>query len=228
MKKLRFTESSGLTPDWVVTLTVYETLLRLLHPFMPFVTEELWQRFVRAINATGQPVSISLASFPTPAGAADSDAEPFVLLQRLVTAARELRADNKLDPKSAFDADLYMHAAEVPADTVGLLESLTKLRVTAHAAGKPASGGLVRANADFDLRIDAQPSSGQNGASSLDARNRATKDIAALEKVIDSSKRQLADEVFLSKAPAKVVETIRAKLSGYEAQLEKLKDQLEG
>jgi valyl-tRNA synthetase len=228
VKKLRFTERSGLTPDWVVTLTVYETLLRLLHPFMPFVTEELWQRFVRAINATDQPVSISLAAFPTPSGAAACDTEPFVLLQRLVTAARELRADNKLDPKSAFDADLYMHATEVPADTAGLLESLTKLRVRAHVAGKPAPGGLVRANADFDLRIDAQPSSGQNGARSLDARNRATKDIAALEKVIDSSKRQLADEVFLSKAPAKVVETLRAKLSGYEAQLEKLKDQLEG
>jgi valyl-tRNA synthetase len=228
VKKLRFTERSGLTADWIATLTVYETLLRLLHPFMPFVTEELWQRFVRAINAAGQPVSISLAPFPTAAGGADHDTEPFVLLQRLVTAARELRADNKLDPKSAFDADLYMHAAEVPADTAGLLESLTKLRVTAHAAGKPSPGGVVRANADFDLRIDAQPSSAQNGASSLDARNRATKDIAALEKVIDSSKRQLADEVFLSKAPAKVVETIRAKLSGYEAQLEKLKDQLEG
>jgi valyl-tRNA synthetase len=228
VKKLRFAEKSGLTADWVVALTVYETLLRLLHPFMPFVTEELWQRFVRAIRVTGQPASISIAAFPVPTGAAAFDTEPFVLLQRLVTATRELRADNKLDPKSAFDADLYTHGAEVPADTAALLESLTRLRVRTHVAGKPAPGGLVSANTDFDLQIDAQPSSGQNGAGSADARNRATKDIAALEKVIDSSKRQLADEVFLSRAPAKVVETLRAKLLSYETQLGKLKDGLEG
>jgi valyl-tRNA synthetase len=228
IKKLRFTAQSGLTTDWVVTLTVYETLLRLLHPFMPFVTEELWQRFVSAIKATGQPVSISLAAFPLPSGAAACDTAPFVLLQRLVTAARELRADNKLDPKSAFDADLYMHGVELPADTTALLESLTKLRVRAHVAGSPAPGGLVRANAAFDLRIDALPPSGQNGAGSAGTRTRILKDIAALEKVIDSSRRQLSDEVFMRKAPAKVIETLRAKLSAYETQLGKLKDQLEG
>jgi valyl-tRNA synthetase len=228
VKKLRFTAQSGITADWAVTLTVYETLLRLLHPFMPFVTEELWQRFVRAVKATGQPASISIAPFPLPAGVASHDTEPFVLVQRLVTAARELRADNKLDPKSVFEADLYVHGVEIPADTIALLESLTKLRVRAHTAAKPAPGGLVRANADFDLRIDAQPPSPQNGSGSADSRNRAAKDIAALEKVINSSRRQLADEVFLSKAPAKVVETLRAKLASYETQLGKLKDQLEG
>jgi valyl-tRNA synthetase len=228
VKKLRFTEKSGLTADWLVTLTVYETLLRLLHPFMPFVTEELWQRFVRAVNATDQPASISLAAFPTALGAAASGTQEFALLQRLVTAARELRADHKLDPKSAFDADLYTHGEEVPADTVAVVESLTRLRLRAHSAGKPASGGLLRSNADFDLRIDAQPPSAQNGAGSADSQNRVLNDIAALEKVIDSSKRQLADDVFLSKAPPKVIETLRAKLAGYETQLGKLKDQLEG
>jgi valyl-tRNA synthetase len=228
VKKLRFTEKSGITADWAVTLTVYETLLRLLHPFMPFVTEELWQRFVREIKAADQPASISLAAFPVPSGALAGDTEPFVLLQRLVTAARELRADNKLDPKSVFDADLYTHGGGIPADTIVLLESLTKLRVRLRVAGKSPSGGLIRANAYFDLRIDAQPPSAQNGAGSANASSRAAKDIAALEKVIDGSKRQLADEVFLSKAPAKVIETLRAKLITYETQLGKLKDQLEG
>ncbi|HEY1212457.1 MAG TPA: class I tRNA ligase family protein, partial [Bryobacteraceae bacterium] len=62
VKKLRFQENSGLDEHWVAALTVYETMLRLLHPFMPFITEELWQRLMTM--AENKPVSISLAAFP--------------------------------------------------------------------------------------------------------------------------------------------------------------------
>ena len=57
---------------------------------------------------------------------------------------------------------------------------------------------------------------------------RIEKEITNLEKVIESSNRQLSDDTFLGKAPAKVVETVRAKLSDYQAQLAKNKKLLEG
>src|SRR5205807_10192733 len=62
LKKLRFQENSGLTAGWRNTLAAFESALRLLHPAMPFLTEELWQRL--AGQTSGLPVSIALAPYP--------------------------------------------------------------------------------------------------------------------------------------------------------------------
>ncbi len=64
MKKLRFAENSGLDADWRNLLTVFETALRLLHPVMPFLTEELWQRLAEGCD--DRPSSIALAAYPQP------------------------------------------------------------------------------------------------------------------------------------------------------------------
>jgi valyl-tRNA synthetase len=81
--------------------------------------------------------------------------------------------------------------------------------------------GVKRGFPEFDLII--QVSVGQAEAQ----RNRIQKEIEQLEKVIASSERQLADEKFLSRAPARVVESIREKLAGYKAQLQKLRESLQ-
>ncbi len=99
IKKLRFQENSGLDSHWRSTLAAYEATIRLLHPIMPFVTEELWQRLIHGFRANAeQPKSISLAPYPT-----ISSVEPpeqkisqFTILQDIVKGARDTRADNKL------------------------------------------------------------------------------------------------------------------------------------
>jgi valyl-tRNA synthetase len=82
--------------------------------------------------------------------------------------------------------------------------------------------GAVRSTADFDLVIDVPH--GQLEAQ----RRRLEKERDQLTKNITNSRRQLSDEVFLSKAPAKVVESIRTKLGEYEAQLAKIEASLNG
>src|SRR5436305_1896615 len=62
LKKLRFRENSGLTAGWRNTLAAFETALRLLHPAIPFLTEELWQRL--ATDRSKRPVSIAVALYP--------------------------------------------------------------------------------------------------------------------------------------------------------------------
>ena len=233
VKKLRFRENSGLDAHWQATLTVYEAALRLLHPLMPFVTEELWQRLIHggAANA-GQAKSISLAQYPTATWAAGNEASirAFGLLQQVVTAARELRADNKLDPKATIDATLYLHAGQFAETDLAGIGSLAKLKLEQRVGKLTEHKGLIRSTAEFDLQLQAAaPVAGtQNGAGSGEARARIVKEIESLERLIENSNRQLSDETFLSKAPEKVVATLRAKLADYQEQLAKNRKLLQG
>ncbi len=237
VKKLRFTENSGGTTDWRAVLIIYEHSLRLLHPFMPFLTEELWQRLVHMTpdgaqpgSTPGLPVSVSLASFPRAHSQTANEAalRSFSLLQQVITAARELRADHKLDTKASFPADLYLHEGGFSDDELSIVATISRLELKQHVGVKPAAGGLVRSAPDFDLRVDARASELANGAGTSNSCVRIEKEIASIEKVIGNSQRQLTDETFLSKAPAKVVDTLKSKLADYELQLKKLRDQWEG
>jgi valyl-tRNA synthetase len=225
VKKLRFLENSGLDAHWRATLTVYETTLRLLHPLMPFLTEELWQRLIHGMEVNaGQPKSISLAAYPpaTHAAGGGERVRAFELLQNVVTAARELRADNKLDPKATFEATLHLHAAQFAEVDLAALGTLAKLKLDQRAGKLAAHKGLIRSTPEFDLQLHTvPPPAAQNGTAGGEARARILKEIESFERLIENSNRQLSDETFLSKAPEKVVASLRAKLADYQQQLAK-------
>ncbi|MFL6448971.1 MAG: valine--tRNA ligase [Bryobacteraceae bacterium] len=227
-KKLRFREKSGIDEHWEAVLTIYEATLRLLHPFMPFLTEELWQRLIHTHTAgDGQPKSISLACYPGPVERLEANrtgAKDFAMLQQVVTAARELRADHKLDPKSVPPASVRFRAFAFHQDDLSVIAALAKIAIDQNEGANPANG-LARSTADFDLRIYAT-SPLQNGTTSAEGRARVLKEAAKLESLIENSRRQLGDDTFVSRAPAKVVEGLRAKLADYETQLKKYRDQL--
>ncbi len=208
VKKLRFDSHA---------LSVYERMLRLLHPFMPFVTEELWQRLMN-VSSTAHPKSISLASYPKPSGSSSGNnkVEEFRMIQRIVTRAREMRADQKTDPKLELESTLQLRDSLLPDTDVTVIENLAKLKITqtmmGHGTDTPPPFTLAMA-------LEAQT----NGAS----RARLEKDNARLEKAIESQSRQLNDETFVRKAPAHVIEGMRAKLAEYQAQLRKNRDLLD-
>jgi valyl-tRNA synthetase len=222
VKKLRFREGSGLDAHWRAALTAYESMLRLLHPFMPFVTEELWQRLVHGSSVrSGQPVSISLASFPVAVGgpAQDERVRLFGLLQQIVTAARELRADHKLEPKTIVDSTVYLRDALFDQADLAAAGALAKIRIEQRSGTISDHAGLIRSTPDFDLQLHSSGAATQNGAASAESRARILREIAALEKAIGNSERQLGDTTFLSKAPERIVGNMRAKLAEYQEQL---------
>ena len=232
LKKLRFRENSGVDAHWQTTLTVYESMLRLLHPLMPFITEELWQRLIHGTIANAaQPKSISLAAYPVVAHAAPGGKQvrSFELLQQVVTAARELRADNKLDPKATIDAALYLESVQpFASEDLAAIGALAKLNISQQAGKLIETKGLIRSAPEFDLVLHAEPPAAkQNGNVGGDTRARLIKDNDFLQKQIDSSNRQLGDETFLSRAPEKVLISMRAKKAEYEEQLAKNKKLLE-
>ena len=207
IRKLRTSANSGLTNEWRNVLSVFGAYLRLQHPIMPFITEELWHRF-------GQTQSIALAKYPE-AGAVDEAAEQQMsLLQEMITAARKLRADHGLDRKLVLNGTLYCRngATNVELSVIEKLANV-KLDVRTDAPGKLA--GAVRSTPDFDLLLEL-PEVDAEGQ-----RGRLTKEIDQLEKLVAGKDRQLANEKFLNSAPANVVESLRAKRAEYLAQLEK-------
>jgi valyl-tRNA synthetase len=177
--------------DWGFAYEVHEKTLLLLHPLMPFLTEELWHR-------RGHQTSVALERYPQPDPAwSDPEAErEMKLLQDIVTEVRGVRADNKIDRKGPLQ---------------GVLRIGGKLNLE-----------LIERLANVTLKVEPHDGAGYNLSLGIPVpADRLTKENEQLEKVIANSKRQLENDDFIQKAPAKVVDSIRAKLVEYEAQLSK-------
>jgi valyl-tRNA synthetase len=207
IKKLRQTPNSGLTNDWRNFLSVFGAYLRLQHPLMPFITEELWHRF-------GQTESIALAEYPR-AGPRDEVAErEMALMQEMITAARQLRADNGVDKKLLLEGVLYCRNGAKSVD-LSVVERLANVKLDVRSEAAPKLEGAVRSTPDFDLSLELP------AVDSEAQRGRLAKEIEQLEKLITNIDRQLNNEKFLNGAPAHVVDSLRAKRGEYVAQLEK-------
>jgi len=121
---------------------------------MPFLTEELWQRL--GSGASRRPVSIALGLYPQYGiQVTDHPAErQMQLLQEMVTAARNLRADLGLNPKEQLEAVLYSagSAAEVARKQLDALQKLASLKLEVRAEPAPAeTRGVKRSTTEFDL-----------------------------------------------------------------------------
>jgi len=209
LKKLSFREGSGLDDGWRNLLSTFEKALRLMHPAMPFLTEELWQRLAK--GATNQPRSIALAAYPAyKAEAHDAEAErQMALLQGIITTARNLRAEMKVDPKAQMEGTLST-AGEEKAVASAQLEAILKLANLKLTVTDGHEGLKIKAS---EQQMEAQ-------------RNRLIKENEQLEKNIANHERQLGDEKFMAKAPAKVTDGMRTKLAEYREQLDKNKKAL--
>jgi valyl-tRNA synthetase len=189
--------------NWSNAARAFETALRLLHPAMPFLTEELWQRLGNAA-----PKSIALAPYPQfRPELFDAEAEGQIeIVKKIVGGARLTRAENKLDPRQQLTGTLYCPDLELAQRQAGAIQKLAHVKLELQA----------EAGAEWRLVLDVPKT--QEEAQG----KRIEKEREQLEKNIANIERQLSDEVFLGKAPAKVVESLRAKLADYKAQRAKL------
>ena len=190
---------------------VLDKLLRLLHPVIPFVTEELWT------SLTGG-ATVVTAPWPSAEPArADREAEAVVeSLQRLVTEVRRFRADQGLKPGQRVAATLEWGDSPLAAHEEGV-RSLLRLTEPGEGfsatASLPVEGVTVRIDTAGVIDVAAE-------------RKRLEKDLAAARKVVDQTTRKLANESFMAKAPEDVVAKNRERLAQAEADIERLEAQL--
>jgi valyl-tRNA synthetase len=189
---------------WGFAYQVHDKAMLLLHPLMPFITEELWHR-------RGHETSIALEAYPQYEPALnDPDAErEMKLLQEVVTAARAIRTDYKIEKSLGTYGVLYCNK-QVP---LAAIQSLVNVNLRVEDSPAPKLEGAFRSAPDFDLWLDIP-------LAEVDP-NRLRKENEQLEKVIANSLRQLGNESFVAKAPVHVIDGMRAKLAEYQAQLAK-------
>ncbi|HVM75259.1 MAG TPA: valine--tRNA ligase [Candidatus Saccharimonadales bacterium] len=212
------------TVAWKNLFAGFDAALRLLHPFMPFLTEELWHQLPQKPGAK----SIALDSFPV-AKEDWSDAQAvkeFGLAQEIIQNLRVIRAEMKLDPKKKVAAEFSSADAwargviTTNQDAIQRLAILAELKVSAQKL--PEAGGGMRSTAQFDLRIPYAADTIDVGAE----RARLQKEIDGLQKAISSKEAQLGNETFRSRAPAKIIKQMEEALAAQKVELQKLTERL--
>ncbi|HEX5166932.1 MAG TPA: valine--tRNA ligase [Thermomicrobiales bacterium] len=211
------------TPDPAVPQTlayVLERTLRLLHPFMPFVTEELWQHLPHPGEA------LIVAPWPEAGQRFASEAEAFAAIAEAVRLIRNARAEQGVDTARRIPAIVYPGPATEAFDALrGELISLARLDADGleYRAGEPeaqeGSVAIVSGVSSIFLPL--------KGMIDVEAeRARITREIEQVEGEISRATAMLANEQFVSRAPANVVEGHRAKLAGAEERLALLQARL--
>ena len=235
-------------PAWRNILTVFDAALRLLHPAMPFITEELWHKFPQRAGASrvaaealassqladgtgdaGAPglVSIALEDYPQPnSDWPDRNAEnEMALLQEIIIAARNVRAELKLDPKARALAELSVEnpiateLIERNREPIMRLGNLSSLRLSRGCLD--TTSAVTRSTALFELAINYDEPIDRPAEIA-----RLKNEIARLDRDIESRKKRLGDTEFRAKAPAKVVEDFGVGLVERQLERKKLAERL--
>jgi valyl-tRNA synthetase len=208
-------------------IRVLETVLRLLHPITPFITEELWQVVapVAGRKAAGSDDSIVLAAYPVPdLGRICTDSDAWVgKLKALVGTARNLRGEMNLSPAERVpmlttgDTAFIQQAAPI----IKALAKLSEVRVLDEAAFTEASAmapvaiqGEARLALHVEIDIAAE-------------KERLGKEIKRLEGEIAKAEAKLGNESFVARAPAAVVDQEKQRVADFSATLQRIQAQIE-
>jgi len=187
-------------------VAIFEASLRLLHPVMPFITEEIWQ----AIYGARPPMkSIALAAYPQ-ANDKQLDLKSethMAILQDVIVGVRNLRAELKIDPKVKVPIQVYTHEVETRAlieQNRGAVERQANVQSIAFVDSSLAKLPAARHTARFDVHLIYE-----QGIDVAAECERLKKELEKLEKEIANAERQLGNDVFLAKAPENVVDGLR-------------------
>ena len=207
-------------------VTVLEAVLRLAHPIIPFITEELWQKVsvTAGVRKADEDACLMLQTYPTfDAAKVDADAVArMTTIQAQIDSIRNLRSEMKLPPSQKMPLLISGPEAEC-AVAAPYLQQLARLESVTHVEDlQQAAQGSVAPVAivgDFKLMLKVE----------IDVkaeRERLSKEAARLAGEVKKCQSKLGNERFVSKAPAAVVDTEKKRLAEFTALLAKVEEQL--
>ncbi len=204
-------------------LGIFEQLMKLLHPFMPFITEEIWQRIQP--RETNDALIITAWPEVKEAKVSDKIESHFALMQEFVSAVRNVRAENNLSPNTELELLIRTDnetAAESVKVVVALIKKLQKLSNVTIAGDfeKPAhSANIIIQGIEMFIPLSEHIDLDKE-------REKLEKEINRLEGFLKSINGKLSNEKFINNAPAAVVEKERKKQSDAKESLDKLRASL--
>ena len=229
--KLRLGGPDG-TPDkqaaigaYASLLHVFEGALRLLSPFMPFITEDIWHAIY-----DGQPPfkSVALAPYPLarPGFFNAAAEEEMRVLQELIEGIRNLRAEAGVENRELVPAEIFAAADDgfqkIVEKNQQMVQKLASVSSISFLQGALSGTESSRSTSQFDVRILYERKV------DLEAeRDRLARDLKKMEGELSNGRRQIANQQFLAKAPPAVVEGIRNRAAELEVLIEKANQALQ-
>ncbi len=190
-------------------VTLFEASLRLLHPFMPFITEDIWQAMY-----LGDPPekSIALTAYPqfSEFGYDGRAATDMLILQDLIVSVRNLRAELKVETKAKVPIQIFAHEPEIRTmieQNRGAVERLANAETISFVESSLAKLPGARHTARFDVHLVYER---KIDTSAECAKLR--KELDGIERRIEVATGQLGNQGFLSKAPQKIVDGLSSQL----------------
>jgi len=201
-------------------LSIFENLLKIVHPFMPFITEELWQLIEKRKDGE----SISISKYPelnrnliNPS--AEKEME---FVQDIITGIRNIRGEMNIAPSKFITA--YLKSSNVAAHQIEYIKKLArveKIEVDVNLKKPKASASTIINGCEIYVPLE--------GLIDLEVeKNRLQKEITRLEGSLNGIEKKLSNEKFVANAAKEVVERERAKQADWQNNLIKLKEILAG
>jgi len=221
LSKTRLYHGSDEVKSAVLTraISLYEEMLKLVHPFMPFITEEIWQ----LLDERKDGESISITDYPKfDVKKIDESAENEIeFVQDVVTAIRNIRGEMNIPPSKAIN--VFLKSSKITSAQERYIKSLVKIEdlVIDENLDKPkASASAVVKGCDIFIPLE--------GLIDVNLeRARIEKEISRLLNSYNGVRKKLENENFVSKAPAEVIEREKQKMNDWQKALEKLQSILE-
>jgi valyl-tRNA synthetase len=206
-----------------VLVHVFDRALRLLHPIVPFVTEALWQKLPGHVDGT----FLATASWPEPRGEMGSSAlvGQFELLRQIVEGMRRVRSENGVAPNKTIDAFVvaapaYRQMFDEESALIGRLAK-TVLSPVERAPAGAAANVIIPGGTELIVPLEGLIDVAKECA-------RLRTELAALEKQLGALEARLENPGFISRAPAQVVESERAKAEEWRSRRDLMRSRIEG
>ena len=197
------------------TKRFFEELMLVLHPFMPFVTEEIWQDL--SPRAAGE--SIMVSPMPKAEAVDENLLSRFALLQEAVSAIRNIRKQKNIPQKEAVELKVVLDE-NYPREAEAVLVKMGNLsKVTPVTEKNPTDAGFIVKTTQYFIPMGDNVNVEEEIA-------KLEKDLAYYEGFLASVMKKLSNERFVTSAPAQVVANERAKQADAEAKIAALKEQL--